>query len=186
MVKIRRLVKQTFQTFLKLVLAEKWLTLIVFAVTIIQLLSRKGARYAFNVPNRYLITQTKKYGHDKKIFLGWNKVFEKLWNSFRILSKRPRYMTDFWIKENDIIRLFECFQLSESTACCQKRRCDRIVALCILLKKRLSYLYRCKGVFQLFGWNSSSFDIYTQFHLSTSPSQSRFMEFIFFTTAIFT
>ena len=68
MVKIRRLVKQTFQTFLKLVLAEKWLTLIVFAVTIIQLLSRKGARYAFNVSNRYLITQTKKYEHDKKYF----------------------------------------------------------------------------------------------------------------------
>ena len=68
MVKIRRLVKQTFQTFLKLVLAEKWLTLIVFAVTIIQLLSRKGVRYAFNVANRYLITQTKKYEHDKKYF----------------------------------------------------------------------------------------------------------------------
>ena len=68
MVKIRILVKQTFQTFLKLVLAEKWLTLIVFAVTIIQLLSRKGVRYAFNVANRYLITQTKKYEHDKKYF----------------------------------------------------------------------------------------------------------------------
>ena len=84
MVKIRRLVKQTFQTFLKLVLAENWVTLIVFSVTIIQLLSRKGARYAFNVPKRYLITQTKKYEYDKKYFS--DQVFEKLWNSFRILS----------------------------------------------------------------------------------------------------
>ena len=84
MVKIRRLVKQIFQTFLKLVLAGKWLTPIVFAVTIIQLLSRKGARYAFNMSNRYLITQTKKYKHDKKCF--FDKVFETLWNSFRILS----------------------------------------------------------------------------------------------------
>ena len=119
----------------------------------------------------------KKYFWDEIKYL---KNFEIVLEYF--LKDQERYMTDFWIKENDIIRLFECFQLSESTACCQKRRCDRIVALCILLKKRLSYLYRCKGVFQLFGWNSSSFDIYTQFHLSTSPSQSRFREFIFFTT----
>ena len=35
MVKIKRLAKKTFQTFLKLVLAEKWLILTVFAVTII-------------------------------------------------------------------------------------------------------------------------------------------------------
>ena len=52
-----------------MVLAEKRLTLIVFAVTIFQLLSRKGVPYAFNVPNRYLITQTKKYEQDKKYFL---------------------------------------------------------------------------------------------------------------------
>ena len=68
MVKTRRLVKQAFQTFLKLVLPEKWFTLIVFVVTIIQLLSRKGARYAFNLPHRYLITQTKKYEDDEKYF----------------------------------------------------------------------------------------------------------------------
>ena len=60
------------------------MTLTVFAIRIIQLLSRKGTRFAFNVPNRYLITQTKKYEHDKKHFL--DKVFEKLLNSFRILS----------------------------------------------------------------------------------------------------
>ena len=94
-------------------------------------------------------------------------------------------MTNFWIKKNDILRLFECFQLSESTACCQKRRCDRIVALCVLLKKRLSHPYRCKDVLQLFGRNSSSFHAGTQFYLSTSPSQTRNKEFIFFTTAIF-
>ena len=68
MVKTRRLVKQAFQTFLKLVLPEKWFTLIVFAVTIIQLLSRKGVRYAFNVPKRCLITETKKYEDDEKYF----------------------------------------------------------------------------------------------------------------------
>ena len=168
MVKIRRLVKQTFQTFLKLVLAEKWLTLIVFAVTIIQLLSRKGARYAFNVSNRYLITQTKKYEHDKKYF--WGKVkylknFEIVLEYFKVCQWNTtiwekgkyieRYMTDFWIKENDIIRLFECFQFSESTACCQKRRCDRIVALCILLKKRLSYPYSCLYLYTGSKWKGS-------------------------------
>ena len=52
------------------------MTLTVFAIRIIQLLSRKGTQFAFNVPNRYLITQTKKYEHDKKHFL--DKVFEKL------------------------------------------------------------------------------------------------------------
>ena len=49
-------------------------------------------------------------------------------------------------------RLFECFQLSENTACCQKSRCDCIVALCILLKKRFFYPDRCKDVLPLFGW----------------------------------
>ena len=74
---MRRLVKQIFQTFLNLVLAEKWLTHIVFAVTIIQLLSRKGTRYAFSVPNRYLIIQPKKYEHDKNIFrIKYLKNFE--------------------------------------------------------------------------------------------------------------
>ena len=42
------------------------MAVIVFAVTIIQLLSRKGAWYTFNVLDRYLITQRKKYEHDKK------------------------------------------------------------------------------------------------------------------------
>ena len=59
------------------------MTLIVFAVTIIQLLSRKGARYAFNVPNRYLITQTKKYEHGKKYFS--DKV--KYSQNFEIVSE---------------------------------------------------------------------------------------------------
>ena len=40
------------------------LTLIVFAVSIIQLPSRKGARYGFNVPKRYLKTKPK-YEHDE-------------------------------------------------------------------------------------------------------------------------
>ena len=76
MVKIRILVRQTFQTFLKLVLAEKWLTLIVIAVTMIQLVSIKDARYAFNVPNHYLTTQTKEYEHDKKYFLDKEKYLK--------------------------------------------------------------------------------------------------------------
>ena len=103
------------------------------------------------------------------------------------ITKRPREIYDrFLNKKSDILRLFECFQLSESTACWQKRRCDRIVALCILLKKRPSYPYRCKDVLPLFGRNSSLFDIYTKFYLSASPSQTRVTEFIFLTTAIFT
>ena len=116
MVKIRRLVKQTFQTFLKLVLVEEWLTLFVFAVTIIQLLFRKGARYAFNAPNHYLITQTKKYEHNKKYFSDKVKYLKNFfqvcqWNTtqwekgkrywcieFALLKDQERYMTDFWIK----------------------------------------------------------------------------------------
>ena len=47
----------------------KWLTPIVFAVSIIQLPSRKGARYGFNVPNCYLKTKTlSKYEHEKTFF----------------------------------------------------------------------------------------------------------------------
>ena len=102
------------------------------------------------------------------------------------ITKKPRDIYDkFLNKEKCILRLFECFQLSESTGCCQKRRWDRIVALCVLLKKRLSYLYRCKDVLQWFGRNSSSFHAGTQFYLSTSPSHTRNKEFTFFTTAIF-
>ena len=40
---------------------------IVFAVTIIQLPSRKGARYRFSVPKCYLKTKLK-YEHDEKYF----------------------------------------------------------------------------------------------------------------------
>ena len=56
------------KAFLKLVLAEKWLTLIVFAASIIQLLSREGARYEFNVPIRYLIIKQKSMNMIKNIF----------------------------------------------------------------------------------------------------------------------
>ena len=98
MVKIRRLVKQTFQTFLKLVLAEKWLTHCWhIAVTIIQLLSRKDARYAFNVPNRYLITQTKRYEHDKKYFsdkVKYLKNFEIVLEYFQVCQ----WNTPLWEK----------------------------------------------------------------------------------------
>ena len=45
----------------------KWLTPIVYVVLIIQLPSRKGARYVFNVPNCYLKTIAK-YEQDKKYF----------------------------------------------------------------------------------------------------------------------
>ena len=64
------------------------------------------------------------------------------------ITKIPReifdrqHLTDFQIKKNDILRLFECLQLSESTACCHKGRCGRTVALCILLEKRFSYPYK--------------------------------------------
>ena len=98
---------------------------------------------------------------DFQIYIGvlLSKVFQKPWKSFRIFSsmsmkyfpmtiektllmyrccitKRSREiwqrLTNFWIKIND--RLFECLQLSESTACCQKSRCDHFLALCILWK----------------------------------------------------
>ena len=107
-------------------------------------------------------------------------------------SKRPReiwqHWADFWIKKNEIFRLFERLYFSESTACCPKNRCDCIVVLCILLKKRPSYCYRCKVMVPLFGQNPhrTSFDICTRFYLSTSPSQTRVIEFIVFTTATFT
>ena len=68
----------------------------------------------------------------------------------------------FLNKKNVIFRLFECFQLSESTACCQKSRCGRTVALCMLFEKRL---YRCKDMLPLLGRNSTSFDIYTRFFI---------------------
>ena len=60
-------------------------------------------------------------------------------------------------------------------------------ASCILLKKRLSYRYRCKGMVPLFGQNPhrTLFDTCTRFYLSTSPSQTRVTEFVFFTTATF-
>ena len=60
--------------------------------------------------------------------------------------------TDFWNKKNGILKLFECLELSESAACYQKSRYDRITALCILLK-RLSNSYRCKGMVPLFERN---------------------------------
>ena len=49
--------------------SRKWLKSIVFAVLIIQLPSRKGARYGFNMPNCYLKTKAK-YEQDKNIFFG--------------------------------------------------------------------------------------------------------------------
>ena len=58
----------------------------------------------------------------------------------------------FLSKKNDILRLFECLEFSESTPCYQKSRCDCIVALCILLK-RLSNPCRCKDMVPLFEWN---------------------------------
>ena len=96
------------------------------------------------------------------------------------ITKRPREilqrLTGFKIKKNDILRLSECLELSESTACYQKSWCDCIVALCILLKTNSR---RCKDMVPLF-------DIYTPFSLSKSPSQTRVMRFIFCATAIFT
>ena len=97
-----------------------------------------------------------------------------------------QHLTFFWIKKNDTLRLFECFQLSESTACCQKRKCGHSVAFCILLRKRLFYPYRCKDVLPLFGRNSTLFGICNRFYISKSPSQTRVIELKFFTTAIFT
>ena len=122
----------------------KWLTPIAFPVSIIQLPFRKDARYGSNVPNCYLKTKAK-YEQGKNYFSDEvNKVFQKPYHSFRILpnvsmkycsvsivktllmyrvciTKRPREilqrLTDFWIKKNNILRLYECSGLSESAAC---------------------------------------------------------------------
>ena len=79
-----------------------------------------------------------------------SKSIEKTLLMCRVcVTSRPRdiwqRLTDFWIKKNGILRLFECIQLSERIACCQKSRCNSIEALCILWK-RLSYPYRCKDI----------------------------------------
>ena len=74
------------------------------------------------------------------MFFGLSKVLQIFFNSFRTLSsvsvkycsirkeniyrvcitKKPRgiwqHLTDFWIKQNNILRLFECLQPSESTS----------------------------------------------------------------------
>ena len=82
MVKIRSFLQQTFQTFLKLVLVEKWFDLL-------YLLYQLSNYHSENVLGMDLRTQslsnnqTKKNEHDKNIF---RKVFQKPWNSFRILS----------------------------------------------------------------------------------------------------
>ena len=55
MVKIRRLIsKASIANISEISFSGKWLTLIAFAVLIIQLPSRKGARYGFHAPNRYV------------------------------------------------------------------------------------------------------------------------------------
>ena len=119
-----------------------------------------------------------------------NKVFQKPWRNFRILpnvslkycpmsivktllmykvciTKRPREisqrLTGFWIKKNDILRLSECLELAESTACYQKSRCDCIVALSILLK-RLSNPRRCKDMVPLFEWNPTGLRLIFTLH----------------------
>ena len=66
-----QLIIQTFQTVLELVSLKMIDTYCICCIN--YQLSRKGDRYGFNVPNRYLKTK-KKYGHDKKIFYGLGKV----------------------------------------------------------------------------------------------------------------
>ena len=74
------------------------------------------------------------------------------------------------IKKNVILRLFEYIKLSDSTTCCQKSRCNCNVALCILLKKRLFYLYRCEDKATLFGSNPTEVSlIFTLDFIYQSP-----------------
>ena len=135
-----------------------------------------------------------------------SKAFQKPWNRVRIfwsvstkycsmsieqtllmyracITKRRRQirqnLTYFRIKKNDILGSFECLQLSESSACCQERRFDCIVALCILFKKLSSVQMQRHGPIIWVKLNWTSFDIYTRFYLSTSVSQTRAMEFFF-------
>ena len=59
--------KTNIPNILEFSFSWKWLTPIAFALLIIQLSSRKGARYRFNVPNCYLKAKAK-YEEDKKYF----------------------------------------------------------------------------------------------------------------------
>ena len=68
MIKRKQITNQKFIKADRLVLAEKLLALIVFAVSVIQLLSRKGARYGLNVLNRYLIIKQESMNMIKNIF----------------------------------------------------------------------------------------------------------------------
>ena len=68
MIKRKQITNQKFIKAERLVLAEKLLALIVFAVSVIQLLSRKGARYGLNVLNRYLIIKQESMNMIKNIF----------------------------------------------------------------------------------------------------------------------
>ena len=68
MIKRKQITNQKFIKAERLVLAEKLLALIVFAVSVIQLLSRKGAQYGLNVLNRYLIIKQESMNMIKNFF----------------------------------------------------------------------------------------------------------------------
>ena len=62
-----------------------YLVLIVFGVTIIQLLSRKGAQHAFNVPNYYLKTKPRSMNTIKNIFrIKYLKNFKIILEYFQV------------------------------------------------------------------------------------------------------
>ena len=93
------------------------------------------------------------------------EIYESTW---QILNKEKWYSQVIWM-----------FSTFKEYCLLPKKEMRSRVALCMFLKKILSYPYRCKDLFPLFGWNSASFDIYTQSYLSTSPSQTRVIEFNF-------
>ena len=142
MVKSRRsIIKANISSISEISFSWKWLI-------------RRGAQHGFNVPSHYL-----KCLNMIKTFFGLSKVFQKPWNSFRILSsvsmkyssmrkekkpfcitKRPReicqHSTDFWIKKNDILRLFEYLKTFRQYCLLPKKQmrsnCSFMHSLCIL------------------------------------------------------
>ena len=76
---------------------------------------------------------------------------------------------------SQVILMFTTFR---KLCCYQKSRSDRIVVVCMLLKNFLPLQMRRHSPIIWAKANWTSFDIFTRFYLSTSPSQTRVMELI--------
>ena len=99
------------------------------------------------------------------------------------ITKRPREiwqnLTNFWIKQNNILILFECLQLSEHFLLPERQKRSHCSFMRFFEEKSFLHLQiRRHGPIISAKANWISFDICSRFYLSTSPSQTRVMEFI--------